>query len=100
MWIPKRSTNGFLEERFQKWLRDNKQIETFIVVDDCTDICILQFVLSMTAFFTKQGIEKQMIVPVNLVDTFSHNEHPSETINLFSFYLMEQAGAELIELES
>ncbi|SDI47293.1 cysteine hydrolase family protein [Alteribacillus bidgolensis] len=100
VWIPKKSTNSFLEEQFQEWLKENKQIGTFIVAGDCTDICILQFVLSMTAFFTKEGQEKRVIVPVNLVDTFSHEDHPSEAVNLFSFYLMEQAGAELVEMKN
>ncbi|MFB5663497.1 cysteine hydrolase family protein [Alteribacillus sp. HJP-4] len=97
VWIPKRSTNGFLEELFQEWLQENKHVHTFIVTGDCTDICILQFVLSLTAYFTKQGHKKNVIVPVNLVDTFSHNEHPSHVMNTFSFYLMEQSGAELVQ---
>lgn len=29
--IPKNSTNGFLEEKFQKWLKENEHINTFIV---------------------------------------------------------------------
>lgn len=48
--IEKNSTNGFLEPVFAAWLRDNPQIDTYIVTGDCTDICVLQFVLAAKAW--------------------------------------------------
>lgn len=39
--IYKNSTNGFFEEEFQKWLKQYKNINTFIITGDCSDICVL-----------------------------------------------------------
>ena len=49
--IEKNSTNGFLEDAFRRWLGDNPDIRTLIVVGDCTDICVYQFAVAAKAYF-------------------------------------------------
>ena len=63
--IPKNSTNGFLEEAFQNWLEDNAHIDHFIVVGDCTDICIQQFAVTLKTWFNKANKKSRIIVPIN-----------------------------------
>ena len=53
--INKSCTNGVLEEEFQQWLKDNPQITDFIVTGVCTDICVMQFCLTLRALFDKNG---------------------------------------------
>lgn len=94
--IPKASTNGFLEEEFQQWLEDNPQIDTFVVVGDCTDICILQFVLTLKADFNRRHAASRVIVPVNAVDTFDADFHNGDLLNAVSLYIMWSGGVEVI----
>lgn len=92
--IPKNSTNGFfcLEDT------DFKNIDNIIVVGDCTDICIYQFVVTLKAYFNQNNIDKNIIVPMNLVDTYHiDNIHNAEIMNIVFLNSMIQNGVEVIK---
>ena len=92
--IPKNSTNGFfcLEDK------NFKNIDNIIVVGDCTDICIYQFVVTLKAYFNQNNIDKNIIVPMNLVDTYHiDNIHNAEIMNIVFFNSMIQNGVEVIK---
>lgn len=92
--IPKNSTNGFfcLEDKHFK------NIDNIIVVGDCTDICIYQFVVTLKAYFNQNNIDKNIIVPMNLVDTYHiDNIHNSEIMNIVFLNSMIQNGVEVIK---
>lgn len=92
--IPKNSTNGFfcLEDK------SFKNIENIIVVGDCTDICIYQFVITLKAYFNQNNIDKNIIVPMNLVDTYHiDNIHSAEIMNIVFLNSMIQNGVEVIK---
>ena len=93
--IEKNSTNGFLEPVFAAWLRDNPQIDTYIVTGDCTDICVLQFVLAATAWHNARNRPLRVCLPLPLVETFDAPAHPADLMNLTALSLMRSAGAEL-----
>jgi nicotinamidase-related amidase len=94
--IPKNSTNGFLEERFQAWLRENPEIDTFIVTGDCTDICILQFSTSLKAWFNIRDKRSRVIVPINTADTYDLGTHDAELMNITALYNMIGNGIEIV----
>lgn len=94
--IPKNSTNGFLEKRFKNWLRNHENIENFIIVGDCTDICIQQFTITLKTWFNMQNKKSRVIVPVNAVDTFDLGIHNADFMNIVSLYFMASAGVELV----
>lgn len=93
--ISKNSTNGFLEEEFQNWLRLNEKVRNFILVGDCTDICILQFAVSLKTYFNIRDIESRVIVPVNAVDTYDLGLHNAELLNIMALFMMMGNGVEL-----
>ncbi len=93
--IPKNSTNGFLEEEFQQWLRENGNVRNFILVGDCTDICIEQFAVSLKAYFNIRDIKSRIIVPVNAVDTYDTGLHNAELMNIMALFTMMGNGVEL-----
>lgn len=95
--ILKNSTNGFHEAKFQEWLKENSHIDNFIIVGDCTDICVLQFSLSLKTFFNNINKPCNVIVPMNSVDTFDLPGHPSEFYNLISLDLMSKAGIKIVK---
>lgn len=93
--INKNSTNAFLEEEFQQWLKDNPQITDFIITGVCTDICVMQFCLTLKAWFDKNGIRSRFILPLNMVETYDYRAHQITLINTMAVYFIEESGAEV-----
>ncbi|MDU6114558.1 MAG: isochorismatase family cysteine hydrolase [Paeniclostridium sordellii] len=92
--IPKNSTNGFFCLEDKKF----KNIDNIIVVGDCTDICIYQFVVTLKSYFNQNNIDKNIIVPMNLVDTYHiDNIHNAEIMNIVFLNSMIQNGVEVIK---
>lgn len=94
--IPKNSTNGFLEEKFQNWLNENKEINTFIVAGDCTDICIQQFTITLKTYFNQQNRWSSIIVPANAVETYDLGQHNGDLMHVFALYNMQINGIEIV----
>jgi len=94
--IPKNSTNGFLEEQFLDWLAQNTDIDTFIIVGDCTDICIQQFAVTLKTWFNKKNEPSRIIVPLNAVDTYDLGMHNGDLLNAVTLYSMMGNGIELV----
>ncbi len=92
--IPKNSTNGFFA------LEDNNfdDIDNIIIVGDCTDICVYQFAITLKSYFNQNNINKNIIVPMNLVDTYDiANVHPADLMNVVFLNSMIQNGIKVIK---
>ena len=94
-YIPKSSTNGFLEEGFRQWLEEHPDITDFVVAGVCTDICVMQFCLTAKAWFDKKGIDSQIILPLNVVETYDQGGHQITLTNTMAVYFMEQNGTKI-----
>lgn len=97
LMIRKNSTNGFLEKEFQQVLFTNPQISTFVVTGCCTDICVMQFCLTLKTFFNMQNRVSRIIVPADCVETFEFGSHDGGLMNAVPFKLMQNAGVELVK---
>lgn len=95
--LPKNSTNGFLEEAFQQWLKDHPAIDTFILAGDCTDICVQQMALTLKAHFNRQNKASRIIVPDRVVDTYDLGIHQAELMHVMALYNMMINGVEIVE---
>lgn len=95
--IPKNSTNGFLEEAFQKWLNTNDQTDTFIITGCCTVICVQQFAITLKTWFNKNNRYSRIIVPVNAVETYDLGPHDAELTNTMALYNMLINGVEVVK---
>lgn len=96
--VKKNSTNGFHAKIFKEWL-DNKieVIENYIVVGCVTDICVLQFVLSLKTYFNEVNKDKRVVVPANCVETFDIPDHNGDEMNLFALRMMKSNGVEVVQ---
>lgn len=92
--VKKNSTNGFIEPEFQNWLEANQNIENFIICGCCTDLCVLQFALSLKTEFNRRDMKKRVIVIQNLCETYDGGSHGGDISNLFSLYNMKTNGIE------
>lgn len=96
--IPKNSTNGFVAKDFEEVKEEIlSKYKNFIIVGDCTDICIMQFAQTLKAYFNEYDFEKRVIVPTTLVDTFEFDMHNATLMNIMSLYLMKSMGIEVVK---
>lgn len=95
--IHKNSTNGFLEPAFTEWLGARPGAEDFVVTGDCTDLCVLQFALTLKAHFNRVDRPARVIVPASLVETYDLAEHDGDVLNAAALYLMKISGVEVIK---
>lgn len=97
-YIEKNSTNGFHAEGFKEWLNKYEDVvDNYIITGCVTDICILQFSLTLKSYFNEKNKEKRLIVPVNTVETYEGGTHDGDLINLLALYNMYTSGIEIID---
>lgn len=91
----KNSTNTFTCPDFQIFLKERiRDYRDIIITGCCTDICILQFALSLNAWLNEHNeTDKRVILPINCIDTFHIDDaHDAGSINEFSIRNMESNG--------
>lgn len=93
--IPKDSTNGFVEPAFESWRESHPHIRRYLVVGDCTDICIAQFALTAKAWHNARRLPLQVMVPLSLVDTYDGGTHQADLMNLTALASLQGNGIEL-----
>jgi len=95
--IPKNSTNGFLEEAFQEWYNEHPEIMNWIVVGDCTDICIMNFALTLKNDCNRRNVEANVVVPMALVETYDLNTHEGDLMNVMALHFMLGQGIQVVK---
>lgn len=92
--VYKNSTNGFHE--LESYLVHLKQglVENIIITGCCTDICVMQFALTLKTWLNTNNLDIMIIIPMDCVDTYDSSDgyHPVKTFNAVSLQLMKQAG--------
>lgn len=92
--VKKNSTNGF----FALSNLDFNNTDNIIIIGDCTDICVYQLAITLKSYFNQNNISKNIIVPINLVDTYHvDNVHPAELLNIVFFNSMIQNGIKVVK---
>lgn len=92
--VQKNSTNGF----FALDKINFENIDNIIMVGDCTDICIYQFAITLKSYFNQNNLRKNIIVPINLVDTYDiPNVHSAELLNIVFLNSMIQNGINIVK---
>lgn len=97
--IEKNSTNAFhaLSELDFQTLA-GRDTDAIILTGCCTDICVLQFALSLKTYLNAHAIHKQVIVPVDCVETYDMDQlHPAADYNEMALALMANAGIEVVK---
>ena len=84
----KKSTNGFLN--LDKTILDD--FDRFIITGCCTDICVLQFALSLRTYLNEKNMQKDVILPSSCVATYEAPSHSAEYYTQVGLNLMRNAG--------
>ncbi len=93
--IEKNSTNGFLKDGFQAFLAAHPECERFVVCGVCTDICVMQFALSLKTYGNQNNRKLEVLVPVNTVATYDAPGHSGDLMQAMALQIMAQAGMTL-----
>ena len=96
--IHKNSTNGFMAPDFINHLDQYVMpYEHFVVTGCCTDICVMQFCLSLMGYLSQHDLNKEIIVPLNSVDSY-HIEgiHDVKQFNDIAIRIMANAGIKIV----
>jgi nicotinamidase-related amidase len=71
MYVMEKNTiSAFLNTDLNEWIETHPQVNTFIVVGNCTDICVYQAAMHLRLQANAQQIHRRVIVPANCVDTY------------------------------
>ena len=90
--IEKNSTNGAITPEFQQWLAKYCGITRIIVCGVCTDICVMQFCLTLKTLCNQANRPMEVLVPVNAVETYDAPGHNADECNAAALQFMQQAG--------
>jgi nicotinamidase-related amidase len=90
--IEKNTTNGFFAPGFQKFLTENPDLNKITITGCCTDICVMNFAITMKTYC--QTIKKpiEIIVIEKAVDTFGIPGHDKIATHQSALGMMRGAG--------
>lgn len=91
----KDSINGFFAEGFKSYFDDHKEIKHVIVVGLVTDICVLNFCLTLKAYCNQMKRPLDIHLPIDGVETFDLPGHSATLMNLVSSSMMMANGIKL-----
>lgn len=66
----KNSLNSFWGTGFKNWIDDCPEIDTYIIVGDCTDICVYQAAVGLKTLSDQNNSNVRVVVPANCVATY------------------------------
>lgn len=69
--IEKNSTNTFHSKGWQNFMNDEiEKYQDIVICGCCTDICVMQFALTLQTYFHEFNMDKKVIIPINAVETY------------------------------
>ena len=105
--IEKNSISSDIDTELDAWLDDHPEVTTFVVVGDCTDLCVYQLAMHLRLRANALNLrDTRVILPLDGVDTFhipvevaqeiGAMPHHGDLIHLIFLYSMAQNGIEIV----
>jgi nicotinamidase-related amidase len=104
--IEKNSIASGLDTGLESWVKDHPEIETYIVVGDCTDLCTYQLAMFLRLDANARQIARRVIVPADCVQTYDMPvetarslgilPHPGDFLHTMFLYHMQLNGMEIV----
>ncbi len=96
--IEKNSTNGFLAPAFLNHLDQYVMpYDNFVIMGCCTDICVLQFAISLITYIHQYDLKKNVYLFADGVDTYNGRDHDVQTFNEMAITLMKNSGINIVK---
>lgn len=107
MMVPKNSLSSFMNTDLSSWMDKHPEIDTFIIVGDCTDLCVYLFAMHLRVDANARGLNRRIIVPANAVATYDRPveaarsqgglPHDGDLIHQVFLYHMALNAVEVVE---
>jgi nicotinamidase-related amidase len=107
MVLEKNSIASGLNHDLQQWVMDHPEVENYIVVGDCSDLCTYQLAMFLRLDANERQVKRSVIVPENCVQTYDMSveqakevgayAHPGDLMHVFFLYHMALNGIEVIK---
>ncbi len=68
--VHKNSLHTIVDTTMEKWLEQHSEVDTFIVVGVCTDLCTYDLAMDLRLRANARNIKRRVIVPANAVNTY------------------------------
>lgn len=104
--INKNSINSAIGTELDGWLNAHPEVNTFVVVGDCTDLCTYQLAMHLRLRANAYNLPHRVIVPANCVDTYDMPvavarsvgafPHDGDLLHLVFLYSMALNGVEVV----
>jgi nicotinamidase-related amidase len=102
----KNSINPAINTGLEAWLQAHPQLNTFIAVGDCTDLCTYQLAMYLRLRANANQLEQRIVVPADCTDTFDTPlevaqkigalPHPADLLHWIFLYNMRLNGIEVV----
>ncbi len=78
----KNSINSAIGTGLNSWLEAHPQVNTFIVVGDCTDLCTYQLAMHLRLRANALGLQQRVVLSANCVDTYDLSVETAEELGI------------------
>ncbi len=105
--LEKNSISTSLDTGMDTWLANHPEVDIFIAVGDCTDLCTYQMAMDLRMRANARQIQRRVIVPADAVDTYDMPvdvaksvgamPHDAELLHAIFLYHMALNGIEVIK---
>ncbi len=105
--LEKNSIASGLNNDFQKWVIHHPEVENYIVVGDCSDLCTYQLAMFLRLDANERQMKRSIILPENCVQTYDMSvetakqigafAHPGDLMHTFFLYHMALNGVEVVK---
>ncbi len=105
--LPKNSISSFMGTGLNDWIAAHSQVNSFIVVGDCTDLCTYQLAMHLRLEANAGQRQRRVIVPADCTDTYDRTveaaqkegglPHPAELMHEVFLYHMALNGVEVVK---
>jgi len=104
--LEKNSISSELNTGLVEWLAAHPELDTFIAVGDCTDLCTYQLAMQLRLEANSTQLMRRVIVPADCVDTYDlpmktaqmigAMPHPGDLLHAIFLYHMALNGVEVV----
>lgn len=102
----KNSIHSGLATGLDRWIQAHPQVDRFVVVGDCTDLCTYQLAMHLRLDANARQLDRRVIVPVDCVETYDltleaaqqsgAHPHNGDLLHRVFLYSMALNGVEVV----